>query len=389
MAATVEVAIAALNDERRNRLAQCVDAGAKTTLLAGAAAAAQAFGERRFDALIVDLDDDVTAALALINEVSDAHAGLTIVVCSNREDSRLIVRAMRAGASEYLPYPPDPERLAEALHSGAGVARRAPVAGSSSKTFVFWGAKGGVGATTLATNFAIALREEAGRPVALADLNLHLGDVAVTLGLEPRFSTRDALSSIDRLDRDFLTALMAEHSSGVSVLAGPDEFGLSHSIPNGEFTTMLDVLKQGFPYAVLDGGPGASYLMGSAFRRADRIFLVVSADIPSVRNAKRILSHLESQIENPPPIDLVINRAHSKNGIDEDSVVRTLEASEVWKIPNDYHRVLESLNRGVSLFETQSPVLPVLRQMARRACGKPEPQKKSSPWSFLTGQGKK
>ena len=73
---------------------------------------------------------------------------------------------------------------------------------------VFWGAKGGSGVTTLATNFAIALRMETAAEVALVDLNPDLGDVAVFLGVTPRFTVADALQNSKRLDHDFVATLM-------------------------------------------------------------------------------------------------------------------------------------------------------------------------------------
>ena len=89
---------------------------------------------------------------------------------------------------------------------------------------MFWGAKGGSGVTTLAANFAIALRQETSGEVALLDLNPQLGDVSVLLGLTPQFTITDALLNPDRLDEEFVSTLVTRHGSGVSVLAAPDVF---------------------------------------------------------------------------------------------------------------------------------------------------------------------
>ncbi len=389
---TLAVAVAAQDTERCKILSDSLRAAAAKTIIAGDySKTVAAFRDYSFDALVVDLDGNQEDALALIEHVAASHPEVPIVVCSSGKDAMLAVKAMRAGAREYLAFPPEPRQLAEALAAPAATPRSASAVSKSQapKIFAFWGSKGGVGTTTLATNFAIALREESGEPVALGDLSLHLGDVGVSLGLEPKFSMQDALKSIDRMDRDFLKAIMVEHSSGVSVLPGPDEFASLQTIPNGDFTSLLDVMTKGFPYVVLDGGPASSYLMHHTFSRANRVYLVVSADIASARNAKRLIAFTEAQKGRVPEIELVLNRSRSKNGMDEASVARTLEPHKVWRVPNDYQRVLESLNRGVSLFETRSPILPVLRDMARQACGKPEPVRRSSAWGFLTGSGKK
>jgi pilus assembly protein CpaE len=333
---------------------------------------------------LVDLDGDQEAALALVSRISSIGQS-TVIVCSSREDSQLVVKAMRAGAREFLAFPLDRDQLHEALERVAK-AKRGPGrhADSSSQVVLFWGAKGGVGATTLAVNFAIALREESGMPVALADLNFYLGDIANALGIDQKFSIHDALGSLDRLDSEFLEALMTQHASGVSVLAGPDDFGPNISIPNGDFKTLIQVLRQRFRYVVLDAGPASAHAMKTAFECAQRVFLVAAGDVPTVRNAQRFIGQVHLMNGHGPKLDLVLNRVRSRDQIDDAQIARALSIPVAWRIPNDYSRVREALNRGVPLAETRSAVLGPLRAMARDVCGKP-PMESSSPWSFLIG----
>ena len=336
------------------------------------------------DAVFVDLDGDQEQALRLVEKVSTS-SGTTVIVCSSREDSQLVVKAMRAGAREFLSFPPDGDQLREALSRATKTREEAGESVKArSQVILFWGAKGGVGATTLAANFAIALREESGKPVALADLNFYLGDIANALGIEQKFSIRDALASLDRLDGEFLDALMAQHASGVSVLAGPDAFGAGPAIGNGEFKSLMQVLRQRFPYIVLDAGPASAHAMKSAFECSQRVFLVASGDVPTVRNAQRFIGQIHLMNGHGPKLDLVLNRVRSRDQLDDAQISRTLDTPVAWRIPNDYSRVQEALNRGVPLAETRSPVLAPLRAMAREVCGKP-PVTSSNPWGFLIG----
>ena len=87
--------------------------------------------------------------------------------------------------------------------------------------FVFLGAKGGCGVTTIASNFALALAQESGQNTLLIDFGLPLGDAAINLGMAAEYSTANALQDSNRLDANFLSGLLAKHSSGLNVLAAP------------------------------------------------------------------------------------------------------------------------------------------------------------------------
>ncbi len=96
--------------------------------------------------------------------------------------------------------------------------------------FVFLGAKGGCGVTTIASNFALALAQESGQNTLLIDFGLPLGDAAINLGMATEYSTANALQDFNRLDANFLSGLLAKHSSGLNVLAAPSEFIQIHEL---------------------------------------------------------------------------------------------------------------------------------------------------------------
>ncbi len=327
-------------------------------------------GAGDFDVVLIDVDADQDVAFDLVSRISSQDSTLTVMAYSAGADPAQVVRCMRAGAREYLSFPLVMSQVSEAFSRAA--ARRLPDSRSRSnrKLFVFWGAKGGVGATTLASNFAIALRAESDHRVALVDLNLQLGDVAMALGVEPQFSVVDALESGHRLDNEFLSALMVEHRSGVAVLAGPDQFITQPVVSNGNLALLLQVLRDKYPYVVIDAGTGLGPAGASLLKSADRIYLITEADIPTLRNTQRFLAHIQSKNGSAPQVELVLNRCRARGEIDEKRVVEALGTAVKWKVPNDFARVQEALNRGIPLADTHSAVTTVLRQMARVACGK-------------------
>ena len=206
------------------------------------------------DAVVVEIDSDLDIAMDLVEAICTRKPSSTVMVYSTAGESDCMVRSMRAGAREFLTGSIGNTVLQDALVRAA--ARHSQQAKKvAGNTIVFWGAKGGSGVTTLATNFAVALRMETGSEVALLDLNPHLGDVAVLLGITPRFNVTEALKNAKRLDNDFVSTLMTEDRSGVSVLAAPDAYDPSVLVENRTVGKLLDVLRNKYPYVVVDAGP--------------------------------------------------------------------------------------------------------------------------------------
>src|ERR1035437_3330995 len=152
--------------------------------------------------LIVDLDDDVEQAIHVIENIGRHDAAMTVMAASSKNDSALMRRSMQAGARDFLVAPFLPETVGEAFTRtySRGIDRRKPLG----KALVFVPSKGGVGVTTIALNFALALTKESGDKVVVVDMDFQLGEIAPGLGMTTTFSVVDALASAARLDREFL-----------------------------------------------------------------------------------------------------------------------------------------------------------------------------------------
>ncbi|HWQ53145.1 MAG TPA: AAA family ATPase [Bryobacteraceae bacterium] len=335
------------------------------------------------DAIVVEIDSNVASALELVERISQ-NSSATVMVFSASTDPEVLVRCMRAGAREFLRAANFTSGLGEALARAR--ARRAEPAGDGSargRLLVFWGAKGGVGVTTLASNFALALRNEAKAEVALVDLNLQLGGVAVLLGVNPRFTVLDALRHGDRLDGEFVSTLMTQHASGLSVLASSDEYVPSVPIENGTLGKVFHILRQRYRYVVVDAGPGLGASTEELFEAADCTYVVTQLDIPSLRNAQRFLAH--HRRAGQQGMEVVLNRFEPRKlEYDEDRISKALGISPKWKIPNDYPGVRRSQNTGTPLVLANSSVARGIAEMARAACGKqPARREKSARSGFL------
>jgi pilus assembly protein CpaE len=322
-----------------------------------------------WDVALLDLDSDPDLCLAVVQSISGKSAASTVMVCSASEDPELLMRCMWAGAREFLRFPITPHTLTEALLRA--VARLAESTGTrrSGKLLVFVGAKGGAGVTTIATNLALALRQETGAEVVLLDLDIELGESSLLLGLKPSFTLLDVVKNSKRLDRELLSGLLAKHESGLVVMAGPDEYEGPTSFDNGDLTKLLYLLREQFAYVVVDAGPNLGRSAGLLMELAESIYVVSQADIPGLRNAQRYVSHI--QRFGREKVRLVMNRYDPRrHEIEEERIVKAVGVPVAWKVPNDYAAVHRSHNTAVPLVQGDSPVARMVRQMAREACGK-------------------
>lgn len=322
------------------------------------------------DVALIDLYPDAETALSLVENLCGKDPAITVMVFSRGDDPAQVVRCMRAGAREFLTEATLAETLGEALVRAAARRLESPrTKRTAGKLLVFVGVKGGSGVTTLASNFAIALRQESEKETALLDMNLHLGDVPVLLGLTPEYTVLDALRSGARLDAELLSKLVAGHETGLAVLAGPDEYQADVEAESGNVRKLVHFMRERFAYVVADGGLGVAN-SEALLESADIIYLVIQSDILSLRNAQRIIAHL-SRRGAGGKVEVVANRFEPrKTEVTEEDITKALSVPLKWKIPNDYARARRSHDTGAPVALQTSALSEAMHEMARTACGK-------------------
>jgi pilus assembly protein CpaE len=325
--------------------------------------------EQDYDVILLDLDRDPELALGVVRSIA-AQSSTTVMVYSAKSDVNLVVRSMRAGAREFLNLPVTTGSMAEALgrvsvHRSTG--NRPIKKPGARKLFVFLGSKGGCGVTTIAANFAVSVAQESGQSAVLIDLGVPLGDTAINLGVVPIFSTANAFEDPRRLDTSFLNKIVVQHSSGLSVIAAPNEF--SSTLPTNEgIDRLISLSRQIFDYVIIDAGSRIDLKGTSVFEDAALIYLVTQVGISSLRNANRMIVQLLSKRVNP--IQIVLNRYTTRTlGFDEDHVTKALTMPPHWRIPDDYAAAQKALNTATAIAMEDSPISRAIRQMAKAACG--------------------
>lgn len=333
---------------------------------------------------LVALDGDVDARFRLVHEL--AQGGARVLVLGPAKDADLILRAMRQGAKEFV-VADDDAAVAHALREQARPLRGA----GGGAVYALFPAKGGVGATTLGTNLAGAL-QRAGERTCLVDVNLEMGDVLAFLDLAGGFSISDAVANLRRLDRELLDSSVMRHpASGVHVLAQTHRVEESDRVTPAALGGVLSVLREHYGAVVLDGARSFDEVSLAAVDAADQILLVVTQEVPAVRDARRC-ADLFRRLGAGPKLKLVVNRFRAGHEIGPEVVADTVGLPVAATVANDYPGVIRAVNRGQMLLD-DAPRAPVTKDVEQlvRVVGHvrspeeaPRPEKRSLLQRFFT-----
>ncbi len=337
--------------------------------------------ERSYDAVLIGLDSDPESAFDVVEGLCASNA-TTVMVYSAQSDLDQAIRFMRAGAREFLTLP---LLRADIIGALARVSiRRSPARHArktSRKLFVFLGAKGGCGVTTIASNFSVALAQESGQRTLLIDLGLPLGDAALNLGIVTEYSTANAFQDVGRLDTNFLNSLLSRHSSGLSVLAAPGEFSPA-DISNDAIDKLLAVARKSFDYVVVDAGSRIDLRETALFDESASLYLIAQVGVTELRNANRMVSQFFSA--RSQKLQIVLNR-YTPHALlfDERQIDKALTRPADWKVPDDFAAARRTRNTATPVALEDSPISRVIRQMARTACGLPAVAEKKKGFSWF------
>jgi pilus assembly protein CpaE len=301
------------------------------------------------DIIIQDLRGDLPTALASIERLRGAIPGAGIFAVALTADPDLILQAMRAGANEFFLWPPADETFHGAIRRTATRRETAQGAKPAATTLVFFGAKGGAGTTTVAVNCAVELARLSKRATVIVDLKPGLGEVALFLGVRPRYTVLDAIDNLHRVDREFLKELAIKHKSGLEILAGSEHFDRPGGADGGALEELLRLLTRQYEYVVVDAGSQINSCTVAALYAADRMFLVANPDVPCVRNAQRLLERVRELGASGDRVRLLLNRAAEPFPIPPKQIEHALGHPIHHMFPSDYKTVSTALNSGVPL----------------------------------------
>ena len=349
------------------------------------------------DLVVVDIRADSSSGLAAIERLRASSTNLSIFAVAASAEPDLILQSMRAGANEFFPWNAaegtQQARATEETFHGAvrKTAARRDAASAGAKppcvTHVFLGAKGGAGTTTVAVNCGVELARLTKRATVVVDLKNCLGEVALFLGARPRFTVLDAIENLHRLDKNFLTELVAKHKSGLDILAGSEQFDRPNAQDAGAVEELLRIVGKAYDYVVIDAGNVINPITAAALYAADTIFLVTNPDVPSIRNAQRLVDRVRQLGAGSERIKILLNRVSENHLIAPKQIETALGYGIHHAFSSDYRTVSTALNSGVPLaMSNNTEIATQFDTFSRQLVGmaeeaKPEPERKRA--SFL------
>ncbi len=313
------------------------------------------------DVGVVSLDGDADKAVALLDRMRSEAPNCAMLAVSSNSDGQLILRAMRAGAKEFLTLPLSLEDMISALGRISEAKFGGGAGGSSrgTKVYAVAGASGGVGCTSLAVNLGCVLASNPQNTVALVDLDMAVGDADVFLDSIPDYSLVDVTQNVARLDYQLLKRSLTKHASGLYLLPRPVQLQDVSLITPEALKRVFGLLKATFTHIVIDTSKSFSETDLAAFEFANDVLMVVQLDLPCLRNLVRLQMSFDEIDGLREKLKIVVNRVGLESGqIKLKKAKETIGREIFHQIPNDYRTMVEVRNNGVPLLE-QAPKAPI------------------------------
>ena len=319
------------------------------------------------DVVLLDLATDLSVATELIKFIISLSPPLHVLGLHTSSDSHAILQSLRAGATEFLyaPFELSTQRDAIARLRRMCVPEQ-PVETESGHALAFSSAKPGSGASTVATQTAFSLQRLTGKKVLLADFDLTGGTIGFYLKLTHSYSLLDALQHAEHLDPALWSSLAVNHG-GLDILPAPAA-PYADPIDGGRLRLLLDQARQLYDWVILDLPTIFSQTSLMAVSEAEKVFLVSTAELPSLHMTRRAMNMVERLGFPKERFQVVMNRLDKREDLGISNMEKLFNCPVYASLPNDYF----SLHRVVTLGQplgTEGELGKAIENMAMRLSG--------------------
>ena len=353
------------------------------------------------DVIFCGMSSPPERSLRTIEALLDVLPETPIIAYARKEAVEVVRQSMLAGARDFLIVPASVEQLIESIQSvlESEERKRLRLSGQSKGlgpkglVVTVFGAKGGVGKTTVATNLGVALASSLGQSVVLVDTDNSFGDVADMLELPAERSIVDVIRDIETLERGNVVECLQKHDSGLWVLPAPRDALQWRGVTPDNLRTVVHLLASRFDIVLIDTMAMLSDLSLAALEEANMVLWVTSTDFSSINNSLAGLESLRQMSYPEGRIRLVLNVTSSDDGVRPAKIEEVLKREFFWSIPYDNRvRVGAQIGKPATLTSPSSPGSKSLLQLAQAVTGGgptsggPTNGKRERSWPFRRRQ---
>jgi len=305
--------------------------------------------------------EDIGPVLDELRPVLDAPHGIEVFLVAPRLSTDTLMQAMRAGVREFFQADSPEDEIRMALwrfkeRRDKRLAERQGQSGAAARQgriINVFGAKGGVGTTTLAVNLAAAfLSGKDGAMVSLMDMNLPFGEVQLFLDLHPRYHWGEIIGNISRLDATYLMSIVSRHASGLYLLPPPSRLEDLQMATPENITALLTCMRSLFDTVVIDLGMYLDEITLKVMDISDEIVLVCVQNLPCLANVRRFMENVRGvEGDLVQKLKVVVNRHLPESDLSVEDMEKALGIKVFRRIQNDYKTTLAAINQGKTLAE--------------------------------------
>src|SRR5438034_3105122 len=317
--------------------------------------------------------NDILLGLDQLATVCDA--GTRVIVIGRINDVSLYRELVRRGVSDYVIAPVGTLDVVRSICNLFS----APEAKSVGRIIAVVGAKGGVGASTIAHNVAWAIARDLAMDSVVADLDLAFGTAGLDYNQDPAQGIADAVFSPDRVDTAFVDRLLSKCTDHLSLLAAPATLERVYDFSPDAFDSLFDTLRAAVPCIFLDVPHQWSAWTKRALIGADDILIVASPDLANLRNSKNIFDLLKASRPNDRAPLYCLNQVGvpKRPEINASEFAKAIESPPIASIPFDPQMFGSAANNGQMIAEISAkhPTTEMFLQIAQRLTGRGETKK--------------
>ena len=321
-----------------------------TTKMGGVAAAVESYNTVPTPNVIILETEARTDILAGLDELAGVcDPGTRVVVIGNTSDTAPYRELVRRGVSDYVIGPVRPLDVVRSICGLFSASEAIPVG----RVIAIVGAKGGVGASTVAHNVAWAIARDLALDSVVIDLDLAFGTAGLDYNQDPAQGIANAVFSPDRLDSTVMERLLAKCTDNLSLLAAPATLERVYDLGEQAFDAIFDTLRMTTPCIVLDVPHQWSGWTRRILVGADDILIVAEPDLANLRNTKNMLNMLKAARPNDRPPLYCLNqvRMPKRPEIDARGFLKTIESPPIASIPFDSRMFGTAANNGQMIAE--------------------------------------